>query len=663
MTVKEFYETLSAEQISQLKKVIDKTQNITKEDAELLYNYIIGQAGPAIGDDQIAEPFRYIITSMGGLRVKDLQALIGEDFNEEIFEAFVQVLEFQILAKRELPSGEQLYDIQNGPLRLQLQQLMGEGNYKSCASDIGYYLLEKCEETDIVRRVQTLHLLLDGNEAVAAAEYVSEIEGESLRIAVMTMGNGLKDGPDYVKQCILDMSLAAAEKVNLTKILLLQLNDCIAIVGHPEQQGFVINALVQRLQELVPQHPELAILMGVAGLRQAQNARVKAGISRQQNKDKEAQLHETQAQQAFIGALNYLMPLIKNVEASTITSEQIDQFWLCLKICQEMAQPKAIALIFEEIIRVERAQMAARGEQIAKAAEGEADAETENFLAQMSDRIIGQHIDMSKLYYQFPQPLREQFTDYSDQTISLIRAYLEGAKQEDTQKQAETDEELRMQSRLCSYYQVLGELNTNLGKDQEAYDALTEAQIQQMRHVAALQRRDGSDRMSQDQLMARLALSVTNHLLAAQYRKRQKGNHDLDVVLRSNLELAFDCFKFFPQDGRVIHFLINAGLELGDNQHKTRSLLPEMHTYEKVINNFPALNNLRLDQQLAQDIAMILTKCGQIQADSAIRRFADAIKHLTAAQNLWTSLAENTKNPDFKKNADTCAQIIAQIKK
>lgn len=661
---------ITEEQKTAIKAVLDKKETLTKADAETLYNYVLNTAAPVMGDDQIAEPFRYIIASMGGLRIKDLQALIGEDFDEALFNEFDQTLGFPFFVRRTLPNKEELIDLQSAQMHLLCQELMGEGNYKSCASDIGYYLFEKCEDGDIVRRVQCMHLLLDGGEAAAAAEYVSACEGEALRIAVMTMGNGLKDAPDAVKETIMDMTLADGEKVNLTKLLLLQLNDCIAIIGNPTLQRPVIDKLYNRIQQLIPSHPEITVLGGVAMLRTAQNERVLAQIARQQKKDEEAQEHEQGAQQQFMAALNYLMPTLQRADPLMVPQQQIDQFWLCLKICQEMGQPKAISLFFENIVKLERAQMTARTAELQSInnEEPEIDPETEKFLTETSQRIISQYIDMSKLYYQFPEVLREQFTNYSEETITLIKAYLDGLKTAEGEETVPTAEEaaadpeqLRNQSRICSYWQTLGELNQNLGKDQESYDALTEAQIQMMRHVAALQVRDGKDRMSGDQLMARLALSVTNHYLAGHFRKQNKGAHDLDVVLRANLDMAQDCFKYFPQDGRVIHFLINAALELGDNQHKTNSLMQELQSYKKAIQNFPMLNNLRLDQQLAIDVASILTKCGQLEAQIPQPRFKDAVQHLQNAMGIWSSLAQNTKNPEFQKNADFCKQTIDKI--
>lgn len=663
MNIKEFKSSLDAEMLDKVKDACAKDKDVTEADAKVLYDFIIDVASPALGEDNVGEPFRYLCSSTNGVRIDDLKAVIGEDFNTEVWSEFCTGLGFDLFVKRNLTPNCEVTDFRFPPIRVSLQKLMGEGAYRACASDLGYHLLEHCQAGDPVRDLQTMHLLLDGDEAAAAAEYISQAEGESLRLAVMTMGNALKDGPEYVQQCVFDLPLVQSEKVDQKKILMLQLNDCIAIVGNPDRQKVVAEKLHNIIGSMIRQgNNEITVLLGIAKLRIAQSARTRAQIAHQQQKEEEAKEFEQQAQQAFIGALNYLMPPLQQADPTTISDEQVRQYWLCLKICQEMAQPKAISLLFEAIVKVEQAQIAALANKHADTSEVSEEVEADEKRAhQLSTNIIDQHIDMSKLYYQMPQPLQEQFTNYSEGCISLIQAYLDGLNKEGEDNEKGQDEELR----LCNFYQTMGELYDHLGKTDESYDAYTEAQIRQMRYLAALKKEDeeAGIQMSQRSLIARLTLSVTNHNLGLYYRKEGKSQRDLSVLLRSNMDMALDCFKAYPRDGRVIHFVINAALELGDLQHKSKGLKAECDTYTRVISQFGVLNNLRLDQQLCIDMAMIHTKCGQCQADDNIRRYRDALRNLDVAQKLWSSLAQNTKNPEFQKNAEAVAKMMKQIGK
>lgn len=657
MTVTEFKETLDAELLEKVKAVCEKEKEVSEADAKVIYDFMLEVVAPALGEDQIAEPFRYLTSAVNGLRAKDLEALIGEDFDAAAFEELRTALGFELFVVRELPNDNKVYDFKFPPVRVHLQKLMGEGSYRACASDIGYYLLEKCQVGDPVRDLQIMHLLLDANESGAAAEYVSEVGGEILRIAVMTMGNALKDGPEYVQECVYNMALVKSEKVDLKKILMLLLNDCIAVAQVPERQQVIAKRMHDIVGGLIKGgEQDITVMYGIAKLRLAQNSRVRSQIARQKKEDANVPILEAEAQHYFVEALNYLMPPLQQADPLSISDEQVRQYWLCLKICQEMAQPKAIALIFEAIVKAEQAQIAALTD---GKEEAEISEEDDKRAKVLSVRIIDQHIDMSKLYYQLPKQLQEQFTNYSESCIALIKAYLEGIKEE-----GENAEDMALQMRLCNYYQTIGELQNHLGQDEDSYEAYTEAQIRQMRHLAAIQRKhEGEEHMSHEELITRLTLSVTNHMLGIYYRKQGKSQHDLSVLLRSNMDLAQDCFKAYPRDGRVIHFIINAALELGDMQHKTKGYIAEINTYESVIRQFAVLNNMRLDQQLCADIAMIHTKCGQVQADDSVRRYADATRNLNVAANLWKSMAQNTKNPDFQKNADAIEQLLAKIKK
>ena len=663
MTFEEFKSSLDAEMLNKVKDVCEKDKDVTEADAKVLYDFIIDVASPALGEDHVGEPFRYLISSTNGVRTDDLKAVIGEDFDAALWTDFCTGLGFDLFVERQLTADCKVTDFRFPPIRTSLQTLMGEGAYRACASDLGYHLLEHYQAGDPVRDLQAMHLLLDGDEAAAAAEYISQAEGESLRLAVLTMGNALKDGPEHVQQCVFDMPMVQSEKVDQKKILMLQINDCIAIVGNPDHQRAVAEKLHNVIGTMIQQgNSDITVLLGIAKLRIAQSARTRAQIAHQQQKDDEAKQFEQQAQQTFIAALNYLMQPLQQADPTTISDDQVRQYWICLKICQEMAQPKAISLLFEAIVKVEQAQIAALANKHANQSEDNEDAVADEKRAHtLSISIIDQHIDMSKLFYQMPQPLQEQFTNYSEGCISLIQAYLEGLNKEGEEQEKGVDDELR----LCNYYQTLGELYDHLGKTDESYDAYTEAQIRQMRYLASLKKQDEETgiQMSQRSLIARLTLSVTNHNLGLYYRKEGKSQRDLSVLLRSNMDMALDCFKAYPRDGRVIHFVINAALELGDLQHKSKGLKAECDTYTRVISQFGVLNNLRLDQQLCVDMAMIHTKCGQCQADDNIRRYRDALRNLDVAQKLWSSLAQNTKNPEFQKNAEAVAKMMKQLGK
>ena len=629
MSISEFKASLTEENMNNIKGILAQTTNIKEEDFVTLRDYIEASVN-ALGEDQIAEPLRYLTASMGGLRDKDLHAVIGDDFNPQVFEEWNNLLGTPFFVYRDLPNCR-LYDIP-ATRRARFRQEVGDNSLRSCASDLGYYMLEHLEPGDLVRDVQITHMLLDGGETAAVAEYVSQAEGEQLRLAANTLGQALRDAPDYVKDTIYDMPRCAGEKVDVIKLTKLLLTDCYAMTASVDHQKPIGERLCAVMDELVQVgKQELNVMRAICRLRMAQNARLRR--------------EEQEAQQSFVAAMNILMATIQQTDPATATNVDINNFWLGLKICQEMAQPKGIAIIFESIIKIEQAMTQDSNR-------------SEEERGRVAEDIIAQHIDMAKLYYAFPKELQEQFTNYSEPAIALLNAFLDGEKQE---KSAREQMSIDDQKKVASYYQSLGQICDNLGRHDDAYNALVEAQIMQMYIVGHYQKEEG-DKMSQEALLQRLALSVTNHMLAGHYREK-KSHHDLNVILTANLNMALDCVKVFPHDGRVMHFAINAALELGDYQHSTGGLMAECGTYQKVMLHLIALNNLRIDGQLCQDIATIHTKCGQAQVDDKIRRYSDGVRNLNIAHQLWSSLAKNTKDPNYQKNADFVAQLISKYKK
>lgn len=651
--IQTYFDQLSDDIKQKINDICSAQETPTEADAKAYYDYIFDVAAPALGDDLIAEPMRYIISAVNGLRASDLQALIGEAFDSELFKAFVaNEGRAALLAERQIAPDQVVYDLPRPAMRTLLQQIMGEAAYHACASDVGYHLLNHCEEGDALRRLQTMHLLLDGGETVAAAEYLSQAEGESLRLAILTMGHGLKDGPQYVKQTILDMPLVESENVNITKILMLMLCDSLPVISNLDSVSQMISSLHDIIGQLIAQggHDDISVLLGMAKLRMAQNARLKGQRAQQQSQQatdedakkstaEQAQMAEGEAQQHFIAALNYLMPPLQQADPATISEEQIRQYWICLKICQEMAQPKAMSIIFEAMVPVETAK-------------------------QMTREVLDQYIDMCKTYFQMPEKLQEQFTNYTDATIALLEAFLKDEVEKENNVDNEDKKNFDHQMMMANYYQTLGELQDLMKRDMQSYDAYTEAQIRQMRLLGALQRHDKEQGipMSQQQLLVRLTLSVSNHMLGRHYRKQGKTQHDLGILLRANMDLANDCFRAYPHDSRVLHFICNAALELGDYQHRSKGLLAECNTYQNVISQFRILGETQISQQICVDMAMLHTKCGQVQATNEVRRFKDGKANLSMALRLWQTLAQTTGNPEFKKNVETVEQILKNLK-
>ena len=84
MTFEEFKSSLDASLLKKVEDVCTKDKDVTEADAKVLYDFILDVAVPALGEDQVGEPFRYLSSSTNGLRADDLKAVIGDDFDAEL---------------------------------------------------------------------------------------------------------------------------------------------------------------------------------------------------------------------------------------------------------------------------------------------------------------------------------------------------------------------------------------------------------------------------------------------------------------------------------------------------------------------------------------------------------------------------------------------------
>jgi hypothetical protein len=181
--------------------------------------------------------------------------------------------------------------------------------------------------------------------------------------------------------------------------------------------------------------------------------------------------------------------------------------------------------------------------------------------------------------------------------------------------------------------------------------------------LGQLKKRDGEEaKMSQEQLMTRLTLSVTNHQIGLVYRRDKRDQQELKLVLETNVRMADQCFAAYPNDGRVIHFLINATLEAGDFYQQTGSLIPAKEGYQSALRQLQRMQNMRVDETLCRDVATLHTKLGQLQMNDRFRELSEAKKNLNTAYQLWNQLFQNTHRPEFKNNLDAIGKLLAQLK-
>lgn len=622
MTLEEFKNSLSPEETEQIHTII-QTGKPTAEQARTLYDFVTVRCGEALGEDLVAEPFRYVVAAKQGIRISDLQNIIGEGFDADAFKAWNSCLGFDIIPTNNtwMPVPVLAY---SPFLFAELAKCQGEADL-SYMSDIGYYLLEKCPDNDPVRASSCFLMMARSGDIVGMARFISATDNN---YALQQIVNSI--GPVFRKETampaeqekVLGMLMVEDSQVNLSKILTILINEGVGAIAQADQILLYAEAVNKNVQARVQDHPELSLFLPLSLLRISQAHRVLK--------------QEADARTFFDKALGIIMKSLSRPNPSDIPVSTFEHCWNALKICQEMAQPKAMETIFAALSKAERTALANAGESVR---------------TQLDNMVRNQYVDMTRTYWTMPKALQEQFTDHSEETLVLLRSFLA-----DEGKRNSIDE-----SAVANYYMVIADFSGRLGRENDVYDALTEAQIINMRRLGDLQKKDGEGRMSSDQLLSRLQLSVINHMLADHNRRTGGSIHELQVLLQSNHDMAVECFRHFPDDVRVIHYIINAALELGDFHNRTHGYLTESKIYQNVISIIvPHLNQKHIDQQLAVDLAMLHSKAGQLQAGQ-LRDFRHAVPNLTLAEKLWRSLAENTKNEQFRKNADAILETLRKI--
>jgi hypothetical protein len=633
MKKEEFAAKINAQDLERLRTLCTDPKHTATPDDARLYMSAVAAAAEVWGEDQISEAVHYLTQAGAGLRPSDLQKLVGEEWQAEPFCDFVNALGFPLIGARQIMPGMEAYTIQPS-LRVELFNLMSPESRKSFSSDIAFHLLELPAD-DPLRKAQTMHLLLESGRAYEAAKYLSEAQGEALRIAVLSVGQALKDAPEDIRQTVWDMF--AVEDCDRRKVFLLMINDVIGVVGNPAPLQSIINRMHDCFEQVAATEtdPVYRQIWGIAKLRQVQNARLRR--------------QEQEAQNLFGGALNTVMGVFGQRPIAEISYQELELLWLSLRICQEMAQIKAVALLFDSLSKMESAKLAAETDEARS--------------ADLQQKLLNQHVELSRLYFNLPDELKKEYKNYSEPTIALLRAHLEDTKPADEAPMPADEAAFSAFFQRAAWGQALGEICFLNEKWDDARAALMDVQIQQERLLGQLKKRDGEEaKMSQEQLMTRLTLSVTNHQIGLVYRRDKRDQQELKLVLETNVRMADQCFAAYPNDGRVIHFLINATLEAGDFYQQTGSLIPAKEGYQSALRQLQRMQNMRVDETLCRDVATLHTKLGQLQMNDRFRELSEAKKNLNTAYQLWNQLFQNTHRPEFKNNLDAIGKLLAQLK-
>jgi hypothetical protein len=101
---------------------------------------------------------------------------------------------------------------------------------------------------------------------------------------------------------------------------------------------------------------------------------------------------------------------------------------------------------------------------------------------------------------------------------------------------------------------------------------------------------------------------------------------------------------------------------VGDYYQSVNSLIPAKEAYIEALKQLQRLQNMRVDETLCRDVAMLHTKVGQLQMNDRFRELTEAKKNLNTALLLWNQLSQNTHRPEFKANAEAVAKLLQQIK-
>lgn len=596
------------------------------------YKEAIDKAVAIWGDEAIAEPIRYLTVADIGLRMEDIDGLIGGDWDKEAFVEFNNALGFPLAPTRYIDNHLTVLAL---PLRLHSHLLddMDQNLRHSLMTDVAYAIIA-LPENNPLRLLCGARQLILARESYELARFICTINVRRHNTSLRDIANAVAGDDHEARQCVFDtLRVTDVDTELIQKVLLF---DVLPLIPDAAKATPLIQAVIRQnmTTEITDTNPNPILLYAIAKLRLAQNnflLKKKTGVAR--HFDKAVSLID----RFFVSF------------ADTITIRQLELIWNATTICCDMGHTGSVSYLFDHI--------STAWDAIGRKTKDH-DQQVAMYYADIERRTLIDHFQQH-----LPEKLRATFKDYTPEFITRLRKAIDMLVADDATAASSDPDSINIDRllRLSSYCQLLGNVYARLGQHADTCGVLTEAQIAQERTLGRLIKRDKEhgENMSNRQLQMRLILSLTNWQLAAQYRHMSKKRHDRKVMLDTNWQLNKDCLAAYPYDTRVIHFFARAAIELGEFYNEEKDLMAAGDLFTDALARLSIVQNRPINGQVAYDTAILNTVAGQTFYQ--LHNYKKSQEALLMAQIIWRQLYNDTHRDDIKQQLDVVNDLLAKL--
>lgn len=642
----------SQEEIDALHKFLTSQEESNEETANSVLN-LIDKAAETFGDDLVKETLYYLACSRRGLTINDLEALLGDSWDNEKFSQVAVCFGIPMVA-----AFENALVIPSVPLRSLLLSSLSEGERVSFHSDIAFRLM-KHQPNSPLHITETMFHLLQCNKPGTAANFFAKANGPVLQASAGAVGSTFVAGGKSEESVVAMLDAVTESRFQFYRHFINEVFMAMTQHSAPENSEKLITLIEQRLLAVMGEKNTIdnILLLALTGLR------IAMVNLRKQDMDKVKEYFDRS-----IGIVDRLMQM--NPGAEAFSYENCDALFNMGMICMDMHQAKAAQHCFDIAFDILEA----------KVTKEPADSPRVLLLASWV-------VTVCRLCQQI------QDKEAGEKYFNRGKGAMKSAIAAKANMAAKSPGIVMLERDLMIMYNDFGDLCHENGLKDEALNAYDNALVIGERLASAHPESNEmlvAPSITFDRL-GKMYADLKDNQKAIEYfekslelRKSLSESHPADLHLKHDLAAAYhnlaSMYGMMGEKEKVGDFLRGQYTMLKEvfnaNPRVEANILPWLDSvltladYNFSLENFDVANEvlmstledvkplfgIQVSEAILTRIASIHYKAGMTLIKK--EQFTPAHANIVASLELWKQLFEVTKNPGYQKNIEQAEEVM-----
>ncbi len=646
--------SVTVEEAKYLQDLLLKPQEVDQEETVKHVTALFEKAKAVFDEDLFAEPLAYLAAARRGLRVSDMKALLGEEFDLDAFMQLTTCFGFPFVG-----FVDGIVFLPSAPLKSILFAQLSEADQVSFHKDIAFYLL-KLDAHDVVRQSEVLYHMMQAQMTTESAEFFAGLNDQTLVPSADLMGSCFVSGEEGEKMIEAILSAPIAGKFQLYMHFINEVFVSIAQNTQPENAEKLVRMIERLLTQSMGEKNTIndIQLLALTGLRLA------SVLARKENVEDVKRYFDNSI--GFIGNL-----LTQNPPIEAFGWHNIDAIFNMGMICVDMRQPKAAFHCYDmafDLLDKKVAAEAADSDRhlyqatwyitIARVCERINDKETMKLYFERGKSFIDQAIAAKTDFVAknptnllAEQDLMSMHNEVADLAHAcgmseLAKTHYDSALAIAERMAASSDEKLELLVAPTITFDRLGKMYAELEDLDQARSYFEKS----------LTLRQELEKKHPNDIRLIFDLAAAYHNMAGLYAT-QEDKRPAEPFLVAQIETIRKVSVAQPQNEHTILSMLDAIISLGDFYAMLEQWDKAMETLQQAQEVLKPVLGKQVSEHILNRVAGVHYKTAL--ALTQLGKNEESQNNMKTAAELWRQLMDATKNPVYKEQFQKANEYLA----